>query len=337
MDYFSSGAYDNLDPLTEPKYWPIGYILGSSYSPLSLEEQFPEHKWRDAFEDLLAIESMGQPVGFRDWMGFDIQAKSLQLMRDYQAGIDEHKSTIRRLQGEKNGQWLGADARKRIERLETKIKTNLREKEQWDDLYYSFRTCDSRKMEGSAWMEVMADGGILPGWELRKPFGQEYLGGQWIRWKKLGGDPAYSNQVWVNAGVPTRLMMGGPPHLYVVEEPSYDYWECSSDKRESQEDGEAHEDPLEHDDAGEGEEDNFECGPDPSAGFVAIDGEKAEASVTSAPQEYAKPSILSQLTRTERTTSPDGTVVTKVVLKKKFSDGTEENKETVSTSRLTEP
>ena len=44
-----------------------------------------------------------------------------------------------------------------------------------------------------------------------------------------------------------------------------------------------------------------------------------------------KPSILSTLTTTERTTLQDGTVHTKVVLKKKFSDGREESTETMHT------
>jgi len=44
-----------------------------------------------------------------------------------------------------------------------------------------------------------------------------------------------------------------------------------------------------------------------------------------------KPSILSTLTTTERTAFPDGTTHTKVVLKKRFSDGREESTETMST------
>ncbi|KAL2054352.1 hypothetical protein ABVK25_005493 [Lepraria finkii] len=44
-----------------------------------------------------------------------------------------------------------------------------------------------------------------------------------------------------------------------------------------------------------------------------------------------RPSILSTLTTTERVMLPDGTVNTKVVLKKKFSDGREENSETLHT------
>ena len=37
--------------------WPLGYILGSQYSPLYLEQQIPNLNWRDRFEDLLALES----------------------------------------------------------------------------------------------------------------------------------------------------------------------------------------------------------------------------------------------------------------------------------------
>jgi hypothetical protein len=45
------------------------------------------------------------------------------------------------------------------------------------------------------------------------------------------------------------------------------------------------------------------------------------------------PSILSTLTTTERSVAPDGSVTTKVVLKKRFADGREESTETVHTQR----
>ncbi|KAI9784894.1 MAG: hypothetical protein M1816_000589 [Peltula sp. TS41687] len=46
------------------------------------------------------------------------------------------------------------------------------------------------------------------------------------------------------------------------------------------------------------------------------------------------PSILSTMTTTMRTTGPDGAVHTKVVLKKRFADGTEESSESVHTTPL---
>ncbi|KAF2023606.1 hypothetical protein EK21DRAFT_80487 [Setomelanomma holmii] len=52
-----------------------------------------------------------------------------------------------------------------------------------------------------------------------------------------------------------------------------------------------------------------------------------------APVPEANASILSTLTTTERTVAPDGSVTTKVVLKKRFADGREESSETVHTQR----
>lgn len=42
--------------------WPIGYIAGSPFSPLQLELEIPERNWRDAFEDLIALETCGQMI-----------------------------------------------------------------------------------------------------------------------------------------------------------------------------------------------------------------------------------------------------------------------------------
>ncbi|CAI6298540.1 unnamed protein product [Periconia digitata] len=50
-------------------------------------------------------------------------------------------------------------------------------------------------------------------------------------------------------------------------------------------------------------------------------------------QRVPSGSILSTMTTTERTTAPDGTVTTRVVLKKRFVDGREESSETVHTQR----
>jgi hypothetical protein len=55
--------------------------------------------------------------------------------------------------------------------------------------------------------------------------------------------------------------------------------------------------------------------------------------VADTPSNDYKPSILSTMTTTERTVAPDGSVTTKVVLKKRFADGREESSETVHTQR----
>lgn len=45
-----------------PRMWPVGYILDSPYSPLHLERAMPSRNWRDAFEDLLALETGGDMI-----------------------------------------------------------------------------------------------------------------------------------------------------------------------------------------------------------------------------------------------------------------------------------
>ena len=50
------------DWLLSRRMWPIGYIVASSYSPFWIEKQLPGRDWRDAFEDLLALESGGEII-----------------------------------------------------------------------------------------------------------------------------------------------------------------------------------------------------------------------------------------------------------------------------------
>ena len=45
------------DWLLSPNMWPVGYIIASPYSPFRVEQELPKRDWRDAFEDLLALES----------------------------------------------------------------------------------------------------------------------------------------------------------------------------------------------------------------------------------------------------------------------------------------
>jgi len=62
---------------------------------------------------------------------------------------------------------------------------------------------------------------------------------------------------------------------------------------------------------------------------------KQEQKVAHTPNVAAS-KVLSTLSTTETVTLPDGTVTTKVVMKKRFSDGREESTETVSTSHAHE-
>ena len=57
LSWSDSVKFQMATYFASPRMWPLGYILGSPYSPLYLEQQFPDLNWRDRFEDLLALES----------------------------------------------------------------------------------------------------------------------------------------------------------------------------------------------------------------------------------------------------------------------------------------
>lgn len=50
------------DWLLSPQLWPVGYLIRSPYSPLQVEQELPKREWRNAFEDLLALESGGEMI-----------------------------------------------------------------------------------------------------------------------------------------------------------------------------------------------------------------------------------------------------------------------------------
>lgn len=45
-----------------PSMWPVGYLIESSYSPFHVEQELLKRDWRNAFEDLLALESGGEMI-----------------------------------------------------------------------------------------------------------------------------------------------------------------------------------------------------------------------------------------------------------------------------------
>ena len=63
LSYIDSIQLHMRTYLSSARTWPLGYILNSPYSPLHLELQPSPNKkyfpWRDAFEDLLSVQSGG--------------------------------------------------------------------------------------------------------------------------------------------------------------------------------------------------------------------------------------------------------------------------------------
>ncbi len=65
------------DWLLSPNMWPVGYIIGSPYSPFRVEQELPKRDWRDAFEDLLALESGSEMISHQSRKQEGIVAASL--------------------------------------------------------------------------------------------------------------------------------------------------------------------------------------------------------------------------------------------------------------------
>ena len=282
-----------------PRMWPIGYILGSPYSPFRLEIDMPNHKsWRDAFEDLLALESGGQMISLESRKKEAECAK-----RIWHDGISRHVSLV-------NDQ-LKSDAKylallKRIHDLAARknfvptlgaVKMAIPAKEQ--STKQTVAAAESMiavlkqqmgkswpasryKMRGQ-WMASLVSSGALPGWRAQMFDSSE--GFQvWLR--KIEGDPSdpdgqqmTENEIkkQYEEGIPMQL--GSP------------VWSTDAGHYPEPEDD----------------------------GVVYLD-------------LPIRPSILSQATSAECTKFEKGNISTKVTLTNQFTDGTTERKEIIDDS-----
>jgi hypothetical protein len=101
------------------------------------------------------------------------------------------------------------------------------------------------------------------------------------------------------------------------EEPSYEY---------------SHDHEDQHDDHPTPQTNQKQSESDmPSTELDAYERLLDSASAPGHTENELRPSVLSMLTTTERTILPDGTVQTKTVLRKRFSDGREERSESFHT------
>ena len=67
-----------------PRFWPIGYIIASPYSPFRVEQELPKRDWRNAFEDLLALDSGGEMISHESRKQETAVADKLRWERAYQ-------------------------------------------------------------------------------------------------------------------------------------------------------------------------------------------------------------------------------------------------------------
>ena len=167
---------------SEPsRMWPVDYILNSAYSPLRVETQLPSRNWRDAFEDLLALESKSEMISWKS----RLQEKNMALR--IHRGVATHllHLTDRALRDNVLFEEQVQEARREFElwgvghqvsRIDNEILPRLKLVEN-----FVIQKCKalSQTMESASqfpashlkgkgqWIASLISSGVLPGWSSR--------------------------------------------------------------------------------------------------------------------------------------------------------------------------
>lgn len=290
-----------------PRMWPLGYILGSQYSPLNLEQQFPNLNWRDSFEDLLALES-GKKM---------ISAVSRQ----------KEAATASRIRSES------------VHDAISRVNQDLQRNQDYVVLLQNFREISLRRKE-TAFVSVIDDDG-LP--FQRKCSETIIANGKALidSLKNLQNKPAssYKRRVhWITSLISSGAMLGWESAVY----DSADGWLADVYKADSSGDGHIFSELDLTMIFKEGSQLDFRS-PTwstywgsyqvsyPQIEQLCPEGDAdPDADQTYDTIENIRPSIISQLTTAQRRKSWNGSIETRVVLKNRFTNGKEEEKTIVN-------
>ncbi|KAL8991754.1 MAG: hypothetical protein Q9169_007679 [Polycauliona sp. 2 TL-2023] len=164
--------------LSSIRMGPIGYILGSPYSPLRVEQEVPSRNWRDAFEDLLSLDAGGNMISEAHRRAEDVSsAKQLyQLASEnitmYNKLIRENEKVDGRLAklckvAITHGDKEGAAFYEGTSRSQTKEVLNnlaIRAQAVKSDYETSQGKSASRLRSHGQWIASLVSSGALPGW-----------------------------------------------------------------------------------------------------------------------------------------------------------------------------
>lgn len=289
-----------------PRMWPLGYILQSSYSPLWLEKEIPTHNWRDAFEDLLALESSGQMISLENRskeaevakrIMHDSTSHHVSLINDTLKCSANYQSLFKRmrdlaarkkwadtLEGVAEAISSEEEFSKRVIASGEGMIATLKQ-----DMGKSF-PASRYKMRGH-WMASLVSSGALPGWKAQLFDSSE---GFQVSIDKLDGDPDDLDGQWMTESEIKRQFEEGIP--MELGSPSW-----STHTRHYPE---------------------SEQVPQAVGDNVSITQMEFQIPPLA-------PSIVSQVTTVERTKSENGDLSTKVALRNLFTDGTIEHKEVI--------
>ena len=294
--------------LLSPRMWPIGYIMQSPYSPLQLEKEMPNIvHWRDAFEDLLALESGNQMISLKSrekeaeiaeciWYG-SISREADIINHRLKHG-DKYMSLLGRVKDFASRKKTAAN----LENMNTAIKQQEESSKQivamaqakrafWKENQGKSRPASSYKMRGQ-WMASLISSGALPDW---RAVMYDSSDGSYVSLQKIGEDPDQrGGQLMTEAELLEQFEEGIP-----MKEGYGPQWSTNN-----------------------GNYPAFDIIRD-----VVTDG--FEVGFVKYPYVAPRPAIISQVTTAKCTKSESGERSTKVTLRKRFTDDTEEQIEIV--------
>ncbi|KAL9034333.1 MAG: hypothetical protein Q9180_005465 [Flavoplaca navasiana] len=168
--------FSNLN--ATPRMGPLGYILGSAYSPLVLERDMPNRNWRDAFEDLLALDTGGNMIPDAHRKAEDAYAaknrynhtsETISMLNTFLREQEKLDSRLQKLckvatenDDKKNAEFFGGHLRSVCKADTDKI---IATAEQAKSAYEALKdkSASSQKSHGQ-WIASLISSGALPGW-----------------------------------------------------------------------------------------------------------------------------------------------------------------------------
>lgn len=292
-----------------PRMWPIGYILQSPYSPFWLEIEVPTHNWRDAFEDLLALESGGEMISLESRNKESEVAKHIRhnnISHNVSLVNDQLKHSARYMSLLKRWRDLAAreDRTDTLESIAEAIPLQEESSKQTiaaaegmiatleQNMGKSF-PASSYKMRGQ-WMASLVSSGALPGWQAKLFESSEGL--QVGLFKTDGDQDDPDGQRMTELEIMKQFEEGIPMQLG---------------------------NPIWSTDAGHY--------PEPKQ-ISEVARDDVSITYVEYPTPPVAPSVLSQATTVERSKSENGDLSTKVTLRNLLTDGTTEQKEVTNDS-----
>lgn len=165
-----------------PRLWPVGYIVGSPYSPFRVEQELPKRDWRNAFEDLLALESGVEMISHESrkqekavaaklsWERANhciekinkLNTRDAHVFSLAQTTLSDAKSLPEHQTDSSIISWLDQTVKEMREMMQLRVAVAM-----------TFKTMEETRRDWSAsrhkdrgqWMASLITGGALKGWE----------------------------------------------------------------------------------------------------------------------------------------------------------------------------